>query len=189
MNTVGVIADITGFLLDILNGLIKYIVGTFTGDWRHALEGIKEILVGIVNVMITLIEDFINNKIIGMINSMLDSINMLSEWTGVNISIPKIPEINIPEIKIPMLATGAVIPPNAPFMAMLGDQKHGTNIEAPLATIEQALDNVLSRRGGTSGSMTLHNVMQVNRRVLYDEFIEEAKLRMSTTGRNPFDLA
>lgn len=91
--------------------------------------------------------------------------------------------------KIPYLASGAVIPPNAPFMAVLGDQRHGTNIEAPLSTIESALDNVLNRRGGTSGSMTLHNVMQVNRRVLYDEFIEEAKLRMSATGRNPFDLA
>ena len=50
---------------------------------------------------------------------------------------------------IPALATGAVIPPNAPFMAVLGDQRHGTNIEAPLSTIEQALDNVLSRRGGS----------------------------------------
>ena len=49
---------------------------------------------------------------------------------------------------VPALATGAVIPPNAPFMAVLGDQRHGTNIEAPLSTIEQALDNVLSRRGG-----------------------------------------
>lgn len=50
---------------------------------------------------------------------------------------------------VPALATGAVIPPNAPFMAILGDQRHGTNIEAPLSTIEQALDNVLSRRGGS----------------------------------------
>ena len=45
-----------------------------------------------------------------------------------------------------MILTGAVIPPNAPFMAMLGDQKHGTNIEAPLKTIEDALENVLARK-------------------------------------------
>ena len=43
---------------------------------------------------------------------------------------------------IPMLATGAVIPPNAPFFAILGDQKHGTNIEAPLETIKQAVAEV-----------------------------------------------
>ena len=49
--------------------------------------------------------------------------------------------------KIPHLASGAVIPPNAPFLAMLGDQRNGTNIEAPLSTIEEALTNVLNRRG------------------------------------------
>ena len=45
--------------------------------------------------------------------------------------------------QIPYLAKGAVIPPNAPFMAMLGDQKHGTNIEAPLSTIQEAVAAVM----------------------------------------------
>lgn len=44
---------------------------------------------------------------------------------------------------LPMLATGAVIPPNAPFAAILGDQKHGTNIEAPLSTIQEAVALVM----------------------------------------------
>lgn len=46
---------------------------------------------------------------------------------------------------IPYLAQGAVIPANQPFMAVLGDQKSGTNIEAPLSTIEKAVANVLSQ--------------------------------------------
>ena len=45
--------------------------------------------------------------------------------------------------RVPQLARGAVLPANKPFLAMVGDQKNGTNIEAPLATIEQALSNVL----------------------------------------------
>ena len=45
--------------------------------------------------------------------------------------------------QIPYLATGAVIPPRAPFMAVLGDQKNGTNIEAPLDTIKQAVSDVI----------------------------------------------
>lgn len=56
---------------------------------------------------------------------------------------------------IPMLARGAVIPPNREFMAVLGDQKNGTNIEAPLATIEQAVENVMSRRGSSGGDTTV----------------------------------
>ena len=49
--------------------------------------------------------------------------------------------------QIPKLAQGAVIPPNREFLAVLGDQKSGTNIEAPLSTIEQALRNVLAEQG------------------------------------------
>ena len=36
-----------------------------------------------------------------------------------------------------MLAKGAVIPPNAPFAAILGDQTSGTNIETPEALLRQ----------------------------------------------------
>ena len=53
-----------------------------------------------------------------------------------------VPLITVP--KIPYLAKGAVIPPGNPYLAVVGDQKRGTNIEAPLSTIEQAVANVLS---------------------------------------------
>ena len=153
-------------------------------------------LVSIIKVPINGIIGIIN----GLVGGVVEGINLIIRAINtLNFDIPDwVPLVggshvgfNIKEItppKIPYLAAGAVIPPNAPFMAMLGDQKHGTNIEAPLSTIESALDNVLNRRGGTSGSITLHNVIQVNRRTLYDEFIEEAKLRMSTTNQNPFEL-
>ena len=49
--------------------------------------------------------------------------------------------------QIPYLATGAVIPPNAPFMAVLGDQRNGTNIEAPMETIKQGVREVLEEMG------------------------------------------
>lgn len=56
--------------------------------------------------------------------------------------------------KLPHLADGAVISPNNEFLAVLGDQRAGTNIEAPLSTIEQAVDNVLTRRGLMGGGAT-----------------------------------
>lgn len=63
---------------------------------------------------------------------------------------------SLPKSNIPLLAQGAVIPPNRQFLAMLGDQKSGTNIEAPLATIEQALFNALNRAGyGGQGEAVL----------------------------------
>lgn len=54
-----------------------------------------------------------------------------------------IPSWRVSTPKIPHLATGAVLPANKPFLAMVGDQKHGTNIEAPLATIQEAVALVM----------------------------------------------
>ena len=49
--------------------------------------------------------------------------------------------VNVP--KIPALAQGAVLPANQPFLAMVGDQRHGTNVEAPLSTIQEAVALVM----------------------------------------------
>ena len=51
---------------------------------------------------------------------------------------------------IPKLARGAVIPPNKEFLAVLGDQKHGTNIETPLATMIEAFETALASNGYSS---------------------------------------
>ena len=45
--------------------------------------------------------------------------------------------------QIPYLAQGAVLPPNKPFMAVVGDQRHGTNVEAPLSVIQEAVAAVM----------------------------------------------
>lgn len=47
--------------------------------------------------------------------------------------------------EIPALASGAVIPPNRKFLVVLGDQKSGTNVEAPLSTIKQAVMEALAQ--------------------------------------------
>lgn len=81
------------------------------------------------------------NTIIGFVNQIINAINSIFhiKFSGLNVAgvqlIPKIDMklLNIPPI--PLLAQGAVLPPNKPFMAMLGDQRHGTNLEAPESTI------------------------------------------------------
>ena len=85
--------------------------------------------------------------------------------------------------QIPLLATGAVIPPNAPFTAVLGDQRNGRNLETP----ENLLRQIVREESGNGGSYRF--VAQLNRRTLFDEMINEAKLRQSSTGKNPFSMA
>jgi hypothetical protein len=58
------------------------------------------------------------------------------------------------KIRVPFLAQGAVIPPNREFLAVLGDQKQGTNIEAPLQTIVDAFNIALAQNGGAVGGNT-----------------------------------
>ena len=118
-------------------------------------SGIKSTIKGAVNGIIGFINGMISGLISG-INSAIQALNKLSvnipDWVpsvggktfGFNIKTVTAP-------KIPYLAKGAVIPPNAPFMAVLGDQKHGTNVEAPLDTIKQALAEVIAEIGGMSG--------------------------------------
>ena len=90
-----------------------------------------------------------------MINNLIESVNKISSAVGIP-SIPKIKSISIPKAKVPFLATGAVIPPNAPFMAMLGDQRNGTNLEAP----EDLIRQIVREEAGGSREM-LELLMQI----------------------------
>ena len=50
-------------------------------------------------------------------------------------------------MEVPALAQGAVIPANKKFLAVLGDQTSGTNVEAPLSTIQQAAVQAFAEMG------------------------------------------
>lgn len=100
-----------------------------------------------------------------------------SRIIGFHASFPRVPNV-------PYLASGAVIPPRSEFLAVLGDQKSGNNIEAPESLLRKI---VREETGGTAGGNYRFTV-QLNRRTIYDEVIEEAKLRRDQNGFNPFLL-
>ena len=136
----------------VFDGIIDFIRGVFTGDWERAWKGVKEIFAGIFGALKAVALAPIN-AIIGILNGLIDSINwVIEKVNGISFTNPftgNTVGFNFPSIgKIPYLAQGAVIPPNREFMAVLGDQSSGTNIEAPLETIKQALSEVLAQQGG-----------------------------------------
>lgn len=141
----------------IFDGIIDFIRGVFTGDWERAWKGVKEIFAGIFGALKAIALAPIN-AIIGILNGLIDSINwVIEKVNGISFTNPftgNTVGFNFPSIgKIPYLAQGAVIPPNREFMAVLGDQSSGTNIEAPLETIKQALSEVMTQQGG--GDITI----------------------------------
>ena len=83
---------------------------------------------------------------------------------GTKMSRMSVPRLALEDV--PALARGAVIPPNREFLAVLGDQKSGTNIEAPTSEIEAAVMRGIQRSGvsGSSGNQTV--ILEVDKQVL-----------------------
>lgn len=152
-----------------LSGIIEFISGVFTGDWTKAWEGVKDIFKGIWNGIITAVEYAIN-FIINGINLLISALNTIHfevpDWVPLiggrsfGISIPL-----VSNVALPRLASGAVIPPNREFMAVLGDQKSGTNIETPLSTMVQAFKQAMNETG-VAGSRQMTVIFQLDRREL-----------------------
>ena len=116
-------------------------------------DGITSVVRGAVNGIIRIINGMISAIVSGM-NAVIGLLN------GFSFDVPEFAQdalgtakvgFNIDPItapQIPYLAQGAVIPANHEFLAVLGDQTNGTNVEAPLETIQQALAEVLAEWGG-----------------------------------------
>lgn len=153
------VSDLYNSIKEILKGLIDFITGVFTGDWTKAWEGVKEIFKGIWNGVVAIVELAINGIIDG-VNLLISALNTIHfdipDWVPLiggksfGISIPPVSYVTLPR-----LAEGAVIPPNREFMAVLGDQKSGTNIETPLETMVQAFKQAMNESGGRSQTIIL----------------------------------
>ncbi|CBL23888.1 hypothetical protein [Blautia obeum] len=173
-----------------LEGLAREMKSIGTRMGNNLANGISNATSGITRTLNNVVGKV--NSTIGNINSSLSGIERAfsfsydvtgptgnRRWGYYNMSLPRVNTI-------PYLAKGAVIPPRSEFLAVLGDQKQGNNIEAPEALLRKI---VREETGGQQSSGNYRFTAQINRRTVFDEIIEEAKLRQNTSGRNPFELA
>jgi hypothetical protein len=131
------------------------------------------------------------NGIIGMfekmINWIIDGLNSISfdipDWLGGGSFGINIPNVSLGRVSIPRLAQGAVIPPNREFLAVLGDQKHGTNIEAPLQTIVDALNIALDNRNNVYSSSEIVIPLILDGRELGQAVLQTSELERRRTGK------
>lgn len=167
------------------------IVKKFTAAKDKVVDIFGSIKASITNVLNKVIG--IVNRAIGTVNSAIGGIESafsFGPWEvptpfgkktiGFSATFPRVPTI-------PYLAKGAVIPPRSEFLAVLGDQKQGNNIETPEALLRKIFREETA--GRQTGGGDYRFIAQINRRTIFDEIIDEAKLRRSTSGRNPFELA
>ena len=161
---------------------------TFTNAWT-----------GVTNVFKTnspqfqSIQDSVSTTFKGAINSMITGINnsLLSPFSTLSSAFSKLkgfsingaspfsslPSFNIP--RIPRLAQGAVLPPNSPFLAVVGDQKQGTNIETPLGTMVDAFRQALAEYGGNNQPI----ILNLNGKQVAQAVWDEENKRYKQTGQ------
>ena len=146
--------NITGWLRDLKQNFVDAwdnIRAKTTETFNSLGQTISDIWNGISSTIKNAV-----NGIIGFINRMISAVvtginTVINALNGLSFDLPDIfggghvgfhiSTLTAPQI--PYLAQGAVIPANREFLAVLGDQSHGTNVEAPLDTIKQAVAEVM----------------------------------------------
>ena len=190
-NTSTLLPGPMGALLHIL-GAVAAGCGGLKSNALSALEGIRDMLGGLwgfteekviaptekgtksfLNNMIGFFEGSISgisgayNKLFAGLGANFQNLETVAPSIGSAARSVKFTSLSMPSI--PRLAQGAVLPANKPFMAVVGDQTHGTNVEAPLATIQQALDLALNDR--LEGMMAGFNAVTTRQEQILDAIL------------------
>ena len=116
--------------------------------WEEIFTGIETWVKGSINNII----GFINGMIAGIVSGLNVLIGLMNSLPSVTLPSGRVIGFNLSEMvapEIPTLATGAVIPPNSAFAAILGDQTSGKNIEAPEGLIRQIIQEEMGTQEHT----------------------------------------
>ena len=180
-------STVSGFAERIKNA----IVDKFTSAKNtvvNVFDGMRDAIRSVLNNIISVVNGAIS-KVNGAISA-VESAFSFGPWKvptpfgsktiGFRATFPRVPTV-------PYLAKGAVIPPRSEFLAVLGDQKQGNNIETPEALLRKIVREETAGRQAGGGSYRF--TAQINRRTLFDEMMKEAQMRRDTSGRNPFEMA
>lgn len=178
----------------ICSGFITFLKGAFTGNIDMALKGVLGILRGVANLVFSIFKTPVNEvialfnamgqTIVKAINNLIDGLNHIKvpDWVpgiggkGINLSHANF-------TRVPYLAQGAVIPAGNPFLAVLGDQTRGNNLEMP----ENLLRKIVSEES-YKGTGMIKLVVNLDSRTVLEQLINTAKEMQMSNGQNVFEL-
>lgn len=199
------IGGVINGIKNIFSGLIDFITGIFTGNWKKAWEGVKKIFSGIWDTLKSIVTKPINAVLgvfEGLANGIIDGWNWIKkQFNKLSFDIPDwVPVIGggkfgfnfdmSDHIKIPRLATGTVVPPNREFMAVLGDNKREPEIVSPISSMKQAFKEAMTEMGrtGKGNSGTIIIKQYLDGKQITQAVIKEGKVQQMSTGDNIFAL-
>ena len=176
-------------------------------DWVGILRGIANLWLSKKSILINAAISIMKGVFKSIIDSVGEEIDKLTNkiYYGVIDGLNSLPFIDIKTgggggtsiddktyksykksspMSVPHLAKGAVIPPNNKFLAMLGDQTSGTNIETPLSTMIQAFKSALSD-SNYSGMGDIYIPIYVNNELTSEELIRKQEIeRYRSNGKH-----
>lgn len=175
---------------NVFGAIKKFITDTFIAGWNKAWKGLATKFANIWNSVVGIVESAVN-LIIKAVNWCIKQINKVKidvpDWveklTGMStfgFNIPTLSSVKLNRLSAPKLASGAVIPPNGEFMAILGDQKHGNNIETPEALLRQIFREEI-------GGQNVTVVIEGDTSKIFKVVQSKAKEFAYRTGRPAFD--
>ncbi len=162
-NAVGNICDILGGMFTSLNGVITFLKGVFTADWKKAWTGVKDVFGGIWDATVAVIKTPLN-LILGFTNKVMEGIttainSVIKAVNKLSFEVPSwVPEIGgekfgfdlktVTATQIPLLAQGGYVKPNTPQLAVIGDNRHQGEVVAPEDKLNELLNKAVSYSQG-----------------------------------------
>lgn len=201
------ISRIINGLITTLRGVIQFITGIFSGDWKKAWEGVKTTFNGIwesikagvglvINPILSAMEKFING-IIGGINWLIKQINKISfdvpDWVpGIGGKKLGFDLAQVSEVSLPKLATGGYVAANTPQLAVIGDNKHEGEIVAPESKIAEAVAAgfamVMSRMQASTAAQNerpMYVTLKLGEENFWEGFVNYHNSIVKRTGDSP----
>ncbi len=185
-----IIADMIGMVNQKMNGLTSSMERAGTRMGNGLAQGVANGTTGITRTLNNMISEVnqtignINNAISGVEHAFTFSYDVTGptgehRWGNYWMNLPRVSSV-------PYLASGAVIPPRSEFLAVLGDQKAGNNIEAP----ENLLRKIVREETPQKQDGNTYNIsVTASGRKLLNIILEEGELQRSRNGgKNPFKL-
>lgn len=174
------VANIIGDIIDVIAGLIKFITGVFSGDWKKAWEGIKDIFKGVFNAIVDIFEGVVNMIIGGINNIDIDVPEWVPGLGGKHFGF------NLATLSLPRLASGTVVPRQSrEFAAILGDNNQETEVVSPLSTMKQAMVEAL-RESGIGQSNDGDVVVMIDGKEVFRAVKKQNDRYKNRTGKSAF---
>ena len=186
------VSDIIDGLQKVLGGVVNFIAGVFTGNWKRAWNGLAQIvegvwgtIKGIINIILSGIEALVNG-VIKAVNKLIDALNIsisVPSWAQDAVGTDKITITNLPHInrvQLPRLATGGIV--TSSTLANIGEA--GREAVLPLENNTEWMDALADRINSRGGEIRV--VAELDGKVVYDNVVKRDREFAGRTGHSQF---